>query len=241
MLTVRNSLWLKGTLLASTGSILPPSVTSQQPCYVGCYLMLERAVLPFFICSASLRSAARALWGAEREVSPQGLLSQSPLHQYWPSQAGSSPLCEALPSPYQTGLQTAASPPAPAPSAAVPPAVPAPVASAGLSVPAFSPASWLPSPESGGRVPGAVWARAVSISLRVRSKSMRRQEQDAGVWLRATLLGVPRRQGQRAGTHLGTAVVILVWVVHHEFAEGIACWFVSRDAVRGPLLPVSAR
>lgn len=92
MLTVRNSLWLKGTLLASTGSILPPSVTSQQPCYVGCYLMLERAVLPFFICSASLRSAARALWGAEREVSPQGLLSQSPLHQYWPSQAGSSPV-----------------------------------------------------------------------------------------------------------------------------------------------------
>ena len=218
MLTVRNSLWLKGTLLASTGSILPPSVTSQQPCYVGCYLMLERAVLPFFICSASLRSAARALWGAEREVSPQGLLSQSPLHQYWPSQAGSSPLCEALPSPYQTGLQTAASPPAPAPSAAVPPAVPAPVASA-----------------------GPVWAGAVSISLRVRSKSVRRQEQDAGVWLRATLLGVPRRQGQRAGTHLGTAVVILVWVVHHEFAEGIACWFVSRDAVRGPLLPVSAR
>lgn len=166
--------------------------------------------------------------GEQRQLSPcssGSSCAQRPPHQHHPLWAGSP--SQSSPSPCQTGLQTTASFPAPAPSAAAPPAVLAPAASAGLSVPASSPASWPPSPVSGALAPEGRQHLPLS-----QGNAQGKGELCSGapLWVRAA--GRP---------HLCTAVVVLVWMGHHELAEGIAGPSVSRGAVWGPLLPVPVR
>lgn len=72
---------------------------SAELCCRGCYLMLARVVPVSCSCAANLRSAARALWGAERQLSfPQSLGAAVPrVHRTGTAPARLDPLPHAWP------------------------------------------------------------------------------------------------------------------------------------------------